>query len=92
MQPLFRDRSWHDYSEQLRIKAVAEVDKIDPSVLMGPHLDGALQTIAARYTLKVPTLKLKNKTGTREEERRTIRDFGETRSVMVPIIEIAIPF
>lgn len=90
--PLFRDVNWHSAQDQIRMRALAEVDALDETTLTGPSLAGTLENIAQKNSFRVPTLNDTAKRGVRREVERRIDDYGRNTLVRVPVIDVHIPF
>jgi hypothetical protein len=92
MEPLFRRRNVQEYFDQASLKGRAAVEAMPPSVLEGPTLEGALQTIFEQNILEVPRLDSDHKRGARRDMQKGVREFDEERLVNVSVIDVTIPF
>jgi hypothetical protein len=86
------ETSWIAYKGSLEQRATQEVQQLDRQTFLNPDLVGVLDHIVEKYSLVVATLDQSKMHGTRREVRRTVDNYGRQLEIMVPMMDVVIPF
>jgi hypothetical protein len=84
--------SWIANKIQAEKAAVLEVNNLGRQTILDPALAGLLDKIVSYHTLEVATLEPAAKRGSRRDTQRTINDYGEPKTITIPIMDVRIPF
>jgi len=86
--------SWYAAWDNMKQRAVADVNELDRKLFSNPALGGALQEIVEKYSLEIARLNTDPKAITADavEEARYADDYGDRHLVKIRRLRVTIPF
>ncbi len=87
-------QSWYAVWDNIKQRAVAEVNGLDRNLFSDPRLGGELQKIVDKYEIDVARLNTDPAAIVADpiEEERVVNDYGFQRAVKIKRLRVSVPF